>query len=90
MKHGYARVSTCGQSVDTQVRQLRAAGCEKLFRETASGAEADRAVLREVLATLGGGFHPAKGKFRDGKSAIGNQRLVNPVSRSHRRAFAAH
>jgi hypothetical protein len=36
--YGYARVSTDGQSVDAQVKQLRAAGCEKIFRETASGA----------------------------------------------------
>jgi hypothetical protein len=38
MNYGYARVSTNGQSVDAQVKQLRAAGCEKVFRETASGA----------------------------------------------------
>jgi hypothetical protein len=40
MKYGYARVSTDGQSLDTQVKQLRAAGAEKVFRETASGARA--------------------------------------------------
>jgi DNA invertase Pin-like site-specific DNA recombinase len=45
MKYGYARVSTDGQSLDTQVRQLRAAGAEKTFKETASGARADRAQL---------------------------------------------
>jgi DNA invertase Pin-like site-specific DNA recombinase len=38
MIYGYARVSTNGQSVDAQVKQLRQAGAEKLFRETASGA----------------------------------------------------
>ena len=42
---GYARVSTDGQSVDAQVKQLRAAGAEKIFRETASGAKTDRAEL---------------------------------------------
>ena len=36
MNYGYARVSTDGQSVDAQVKQLRAAGAEKVFRETAS------------------------------------------------------
>jgi hypothetical protein len=36
MIYGYARVSTDGQSVDAQVKQLRAAGAEKVFRETAS------------------------------------------------------
>jgi len=49
MIYGYARVSTDGQSLDAQVKQLRAAGAEKVFRETASGAKTDRAQLRDVL-----------------------------------------
>jgi DNA invertase Pin-like site-specific DNA recombinase len=55
MKYGYARVSTDGQSVDAQVRQLTKAGCKKVFRETASGAKTDRAELRKALATLDDG-----------------------------------
>jgi hypothetical protein len=50
MKYGYARVSTDGQSVDAQVRQLTKAGCKKVFREVASGAKAP---LSFIL------FHPA-------------------------------
>ena len=41
VKYGYARVSTDGQSVDAQVRQLRAEGCQKVFREVASRAKTD-------------------------------------------------
>jgi DNA invertase Pin-like site-specific DNA recombinase len=52
MIYGYARVSTDGQSVDAQVKQLREAGAEKNFRETASGAKSDRAQLRRVLDQL--------------------------------------
>src|SRR3978361_2281525 len=52
MKYGYARVSTDGQSVEAQVRQLTKAGCKKVFRETASGAKADCAELRKALAKL--------------------------------------
>jgi DNA invertase Pin-like site-specific DNA recombinase len=55
MIFGYARVSTDGQSVDAQVRQLTKAGCKKVFRETASGARTDRAELRKVLAKLDAG-----------------------------------
>ena len=55
MKYGYARVSTDGQSVDTQVRQLTKAGCQKVFREVASGAKTDRAQLRRLLDQLEAG-----------------------------------
>ena len=50
MIYGYARVSTDGQSVDAQVKQLRAAGAEEIFKETASGSKTDRARLRRALA----------------------------------------
>src|SRR6266851_2264485 len=52
MIYGYARVSTDGQSVGAQVRQLRAAGARKVFREVASGAKTDRAQLRRLLGEL--------------------------------------
>ena len=55
MKYGYARVSSDGQSVDAQVRQLTKAGCKKLFREVASGAKTDRAQLRRLLDVLDAG-----------------------------------
>jgi DNA invertase Pin-like site-specific DNA recombinase len=55
MKCGYAWVSTDGQSVDAQVRQLTKAGCKKVFRETASEAKTDRAELRKLLAKLDAG-----------------------------------
>jgi Resolvase, N terminal domain len=55
MKYGYARVSTDGQSVDAQVRQLTKAGCKKVFREVASGAKIARAQLRRLLDQLEAG-----------------------------------
>ena len=55
MIYGYARVSTDGQSVDAQVKQLRAAGAEKVFKETASGAKTDRAQLRRALKEIDDG-----------------------------------
>lgn len=38
MKVGYARVSSIGQSLDTQIDKLTAFGCEKVFQEKRSGA----------------------------------------------------
>jgi DNA invertase Pin-like site-specific DNA recombinase len=52
MKYGYVRVSTDGQSLDAQVKQLRAAGAEKIFKETASGARADRLQMCRVIGQL--------------------------------------
>jgi DNA invertase Pin-like site-specific DNA recombinase len=52
---GYARVSTDGQSLDAQVKQLRAAKAEKVLRETASGAKTDRVQLRRALDQLAKG-----------------------------------
>ena len=48
---GYARVSTYGQTLDAQLEQLRANGCTRIYREKASGAQADR---RELLRLLKG------------------------------------
>jgi predicted site-specific integrase-resolvase len=53
MIYGYARVSTRGQIEAAQVRQLRAAGAKKVFREVASGAKTDRPQLRRLLADIG-------------------------------------
>jgi len=53
MIYGYARVSTDGQSVDAQVRQLSKAGCKRVFREVASEAKTERAQLRRVEERAG-------------------------------------
>ena len=55
MIYGYARVSTDGQTVGAQVDALTAAGAAKVLRETASGAQTDRAQLRKALAQLDAG-----------------------------------
>lgn len=49
MRIGYARVSTEGQSTDLQVTALRDAGCERIFEETASGAQRDRPELKKAI-----------------------------------------
>ena len=49
---GYMRVSTNGQSLDLQEDALRQGGCEKIFKDVAGGAKADRSGLDECLAYL--------------------------------------
>ena len=49
---GYARVSTGDQDTAAQVAALKAAGCELIFREKASGGRWDRPELHELLAQL--------------------------------------
>ena len=48
---GYARVSTYGQTLDSQLEQLRAAGCggRNIYREKVTGARADRRELNRML-----------------------------------------
>ena len=51
---GYARVSTYGQTLDSQLEQLRAAGCNSrnIYREKVTGVRADRRELNRMLAKL--------------------------------------
>ena len=53
--YGYARVSTDRQTLDAQRAALSAAGAEKVFQETASGAKTDRRELAKALKALNAG-----------------------------------
>jgi DNA invertase Pin-like site-specific DNA recombinase len=55
MIYGYARVSTAAQDETGQVRQLKAAGCEKVFREKITGTTADRPQLAKLMKALAPG-----------------------------------
>src|SRR6516162_3624533 len=52
---GYARVSTDGQSLQSQTEALHTAHCERIFAEKLSGAYADRPQLAKALAALAQG-----------------------------------
>lgn len=54
-KVAYARVSTSGQTLETQIEQLTAEGCDQIFKETISGVESNRPELANALATLSEG-----------------------------------
>lgn len=49
---GYARVSTRDQNTALQVDELKAAGCERVFMEKASGAQRDRPELKAAMNYL--------------------------------------
>ena len=49
---GYARVSTDDQDTAAQVRALKAAECERIYREKASGGRWDRPELHRLLDQL--------------------------------------
>jgi len=49
---GYARVSTNDQETAMQVAALKAAGCERIYREKASGGRWDRPELHRLLDQL--------------------------------------
>lgn len=55
MRQGYARVSTKEQDAQLQSDALQKAGCERIFEETASGAQRDRPQLALALSHLRSG-----------------------------------
>src|SRR5215469_15338245 len=54
---GDARLSTYGQTLDSQLEQLRTAGCtsRNIYRENVTGARADRRELNRMLGKLAPG-----------------------------------
>jgi DNA invertase Pin-like site-specific DNA recombinase len=52
---GYARVSTDGQSLQSQTEALQAVGAARVYTEKISGAYADRPQLAKAIQALGNG-----------------------------------
>jgi len=55
MKIGYARVSTDEQNPELQIDALKAAGCDRVFVDTVSGAKSDRVELTKAKELLRSG-----------------------------------
>ena len=52
MKIGYARVSTTDQNLESQLEELKNAGCEEIFQEKRSGADNEREELAAALRMI--------------------------------------
>lgn len=55
MKIGYARVSTQDQDLSLQLDALKKEGCERIFKEKASGKNKERPELQKMLQQLRAG-----------------------------------
>jgi Enterobacteriaceae phage serine recombinase len=55
VKYGYARISTIDQNADMQLKALKRAGCNKIFKDERTGANTKRSALSRCLKTLDGG-----------------------------------
>lgn len=81
MKIGYARISTADQSLDLQTDALKAAGCEKVFQDVASGAKDERKGLADTIAYARAGDVLTVWKLdRLGRSL---KHLIETVNRLH-------
>lgn len=52
---GYARVSTTGQNLESQIEGLKAAGCEKIFQEKITGFDRNRPELAKMMTAINEG-----------------------------------
>ncbi len=52
MKAGYARISTADQNLSLQEDALKTEGCQRIYKDIASGARTARPGLEEALAYL--------------------------------------
>ncbi|WP_397539810.1 recombinase family protein [Rummeliibacillus pycnus] len=49
MKYGYARVSSTGQHLDAQIKQLKENDCDKIFKEKVSGRQKNNRIEFQKL-----------------------------------------
>lgn len=49
---GYARVSTTGQNLESQIEHLQTEGCDRIFQEKLTGFDRRRPQLEKMLETL--------------------------------------
>lgn len=83
---GYARISTNDQNLDLQTDALTQAGCDKIFKDVASGSKIDRNGLDEALNSLREGDTLVVWKLdRLGRSI---KHLIEVITQLHQRNIA--
>jgi DNA invertase Pin-like site-specific DNA recombinase len=88
-KYGYARVSSNTQDHAAQVEALKAAGCERIFSEKASGKSTNgRREFAKLMKALNPGDVVAVVKLD--RLARSSRDLHNILAGSRRRAFPPH
>lgn len=49
MIYGYARVSTWGQDLETQLAELKSNGCTKIYKDKFTGTKMERKEFQKLL-----------------------------------------
>jgi DNA invertase Pin-like site-specific DNA recombinase len=88
MKRGYARVSTTGQDLQSQIARLNEEGCEIIYSEKFTGTNANRTEFQRLLGDLEEGDTLIVTKLdrfaRSTKDALGTiEQLFNRGIRTH-------
>jgi len=55
MKYGYARISTSGQNLDSQIQTLQKENCDEIFSEKFTGTKSGRPKFQQLLGKLNSG-----------------------------------
>ncbi|RMC38096.1 MULTISPECIES: recombinase family protein [unclassified Lactobacillus] len=80
MNYGYARVSTVGQNLDTQLDLLKKANCDKIYQEKFTGATLNRPVFSKLLHQLKSGDQLTVTKLdRFARNTIDGLHIINQL-----------
>jgi DNA invertase Pin-like site-specific DNA recombinase len=84
---GYARVSTQDQTPALQLDALKAAGCERIFVEKASGAQRDRPELKAALDYVRENAGDVLGVWKLDRLARSLSQLIDPADQLEKRGI---
>lgn len=84
MNYGYARVSTVGQNLDTQLELLKKAKCDKIYQEKYTGGTLNRPVFNKLLHQLKAGDQLTVTKLdRFARNTIEGLNIINQLFKNN-------